>query len=511
MKLKHTVFPQLMRRIFRYFLVIILILSLFIIGLGCFAFAGSSSTNHTLDNVFRIERLIICVQDMNESLSSYYFDQSPDYIILCRNRRDEALSIAHEMYEETEYDPRFRDIIAMLESYKDLSETALEHTRMSSTHIYAIAEVNRLQRLGNYICDEAHDRITDQVSIIRDKNAEISVWMKNAVIIFCVLFILLLFFCAAIAYQFSHQLAGPMLHLVKQFQRVSDGDLTIQEKETFVDQEMNELVRSFNQMVLQLGTSMEELRKKSALEKELYDEQMKNEQITHMLQLSEMKYLQMQINPHFLFNALNTISALATVENAPATEEMISNLSSLMRYTLSDLGQIVTLRSECDIIRSYLAIQKIRFASRLSFAINIREEDMFLRIPAMSLQPLVENAIIHGIEPKENGGHVEISLIHEGDYFVVTIRDTGCGMDSETLSALVLDEDLPHDCRRGIGISNVRHRLALLYGYDTMTIESTQGRGTAVHLHLRREISAPDLSAAQQLQSNSALPSSGIL
>lgn len=502
MKLRRTVFPHLMRRIFRYFLVIILILSLFIAALGVFFFSSSSSNNHTLDNIFQIQRLIVCIQNMDNSLSNYYFQQNPDYIAACRNNRDEALSIAHAMYEETDHGPGFRDIIAMLESYKDLSEIALQHTRMTSTHIYAIAEVNRLQRLGNYICDEAHDRITDQVSIIRDRNAEISIWMKNAVVIFFFLFALLIFLCACIAYRFSHQLAGPILHLVKQFRRVSDGDLTIQEKESFVDQEMNELVRSFNQMVLQLGNSMEELRKKSILEKELYDEQMKNEQIRHMLQQSELKYLQMQINPHFLFNALNTISALATVENAPATEEMISNLSSLMRYTLSDLGQIVTLRSECEIIRSYLAIQKIRFASRLSFEISISEDDMDLPIPAMSLQPLVENAIIHGIEPKEEGGKVEISLIHEGDYFAITIRDTGCGMDSETLSALALDEDLPHDCRRGIGIANVRHRLALLYGYDTMTIESTPGRGTAVHLHLRREISAPKLSAARQLQEN---------
>ena len=139
-------------------------------------------------------------------------------------------------------------------------------------------------------------------------------------------------------------------------------------------------------------------------------------------------------------------------------------------------------------IQSYLSIQKIRFGDRLTYDIQLPAESLSLEIPAMILQPLVENAIIHGLEPKEAGGHLEIRFVDMEDFFSITISDNGVGIEPDVLSALLLDEAPAHDSRRGIGLSNVRHRLMILYGYDPMTIESFPGRGTSIRLYLSRRI-----------------------
>ena len=117
--------------------------------------------------------------------------------------------------------------------------------------------------------------------------------------------------------------------------------------------------------------------------------------------------LQSQINPHFLFNTLNTISRTALFENAPSTVDLIDNLAAVFRYTLKH-NEDVTLAEEIQFIREYLTIQQYRFKERLSFSILLGEELKEMRIPPLILQPLVENAMIHGLEPKVEGGSIAI-------------------------------------------------------------------------------------------------------
>lgn len=160
-----------------------------------------------------------------------------------------------------------------------------------------------------------------------------------------------------------------------------------------------------------------------------------------------------------------------------------------MRYTISEINNIVTLDMECGIIKNYLSIQKVRFGERLSYDFQVSPELLKLKVPSMILQPLVENSILHGIEPCEAGGHIQIEMIDMDGYFVINLSDNGCGMDREAMEKLVgsLDED-SHDARSGIGLQNVRQRLNLIYGYDAMDIESTVGIGTSIRLYLKKEI-----------------------
>jgi len=170
---------------------------------------------------------------------------------------------------------------------------------------------------------------------------------------------------------------------------------------------------------------------------------------------ARLQALRMQLNPHFLFNTLNTISALIH-ENPEAADRMIVRLSELLRRTL-DRGDVqeVPLREELEFLRSYLEIEQMRFPDRLTVTFDIEPRTQELLVPQLILQPLVENALRHGILPREEAGRVEISArVVDGRHLELKVRDNGSGLPAANGSP----------GREGIGLQNVRSRLAQLYG-----------------------------------------------
>ncbi|MEM5769160.1 MAG: PocR ligand-binding domain-containing protein, partial [Bacillota bacterium] len=122
----------------------------------------------------------------------------------------------------------------------------------------------------------------------------------------------------------------------------------------------------------------------------------------------ELKTIEAQINPHFLFNTLNSVARMALLENAPQTEELIYNLSDLLRYNLRNIDRFPKIRDDINNIKRYLSIQSLRYSDRVSFEIDIAESILDFRIPSMIIQPIVENSMIHGLEAKTEGGKIEI-------------------------------------------------------------------------------------------------------
>jgi two-component system LytT family sensor kinase len=170
---------------------------------------------------------------------------------------------------------------------------------------------------------------------------------------------------------------------------------------------------------------------------------------------ARLQALRMQINPHFLFNTLNTISALVH-QSPPEADRMIVRLGELLRRTL-DLkdAQEVPLSEEVDFLKLYLEIEQMRFQERLTVRFNIEPKTLSLLVPHLLLQPLVENAIRHGIEPRERPGRVEVSSrVSDGDTLELRVRDDGNGF-VETAAG---------NRREGVGLANVRSRLTHLYG-----------------------------------------------
>lgn len=204
----------------------------------------------------------------------------------------------------------------------------------------------------------------------------------------------------------------------------------------------------------------------------------------------QLKALQSQMNPHFLFNVLSSISSLALIEDAPRTQDVIYNLSNILRYTLKKANKIVMLEEELDYVNSYLKLQKIRFADRLNYEININTNINKLKIPFMVVQTFVENSIVHGLENKENGGTIKVYSKDNGERLTICIEDNGTGISREKLNELNQELELKYgnDIDR-IGINNVNKRMAHYYGEDyEISIESKIRKGTLVKIIIPKDI-----------------------
>ncbi|QOX64081.1 sensor histidine kinase [Anoxybacterium hadale] len=179
----------------------------------------------------------------------------------------------------------------------------------------------------------------------------------------------------------------------------------------------------------------------------------------------EAKNMSLVINPHFLFNTLNCIARIAYFEHSHTTEELIYCLSDLLRYNLKQDDQLHTIGSEIDNIEKYLYIQKVRFKNRLEYDIDIPDKIRSYRIPNMVIQPIVENALIHGITPKRDGGKISIFAEEQKNGIVISILDNGNGFSKEILDKIRNSEKVQQtENKSGLGIWSTDNRLKRYYG-----------------------------------------------
>lgn len=270
----------------------------------------------------------------------------------------------------------------------------------------------------------------------------------------------------------SNIVTNPLHKLTLAINEVSNGDLE-QQVEVVTHDEVGEVAECFNRMVLAL--------------KELIEE---NYVITLQEKESELAALQAQINPHFLYNTLDSLYWQATNEGNDEIAESILALSQLFRLVLSQGSREVTVAQETELIYRYLQIQKMRFTKRLNFTIQVDDDIKQAKMPKLILQPFVENAIVHGFENVSTPCDVIVTGHREGDRICFEIADTGIGMSKEQVDEIWQEE--PENYRKQrIGryaIKNIRERLQRRYGDRfSLEIQSDVGKGTRVTLRIPYE------------------------
>ncbi|GGZ11008.1 LytS/YhcK type 5TM receptor domain-containing protein [Shewanella fodinae] len=184
----------------------------------------------------------------------------------------------------------------------------------------------------------------------------------------------------------------------------------------------------------------------------------RSDQLKQMAAKAEFSALQNKINPHFLFNSLNAISSLIRLRPEEA-RQLISNLADFLRYNLKRNEELIDIQEELEQVRDYVAIEKARFGKKLTVTFDV--DDVHQKVPGLLLQPLVENAILHGIQPVRGNGEVTIAVKQHTDQLLVTVRDTGKGIDEAIIEGLYHGK-VPSD---HIGLMNVHERVKLLYGH----------------------------------------------
>ncbi len=221
----------------------------------------------------------------------------------------------------------------------------------------------------------------------------------------------------------------------------------------------------------------------------VYEEQVQKEKLNSRQKDVEFKMLASQINPHFLYNTLETIRMKARCNGETEIEELVKMLAKIMRRNIQVGDKLVTLKSELELVDYYLKIQQYRFGERINYKIDIRCDIEFQKIMPLIIQPVVENAFVHGLETKEGEGQIRI-IVEKEDYLVIQVIDDGIGMSHKKLEEI--NENLS-DFRKlnssNIGLNNVNQRIKLLYGADYgIKVDSEENKGTKVTIVLPEDI-----------------------
>ena len=295
---------------------------------------------------------------------------------------------------------------------------------------------------------------------------------KRAEIIETILPLLLLLMIAVtgVIYWYSKDFSSRVELLVKKFRRAETGDLSVSEKISGTD-EIAVLDQQFNRM----------LGKLDQLIKTSYVQKLENKE-------AQLKNLQLQINPHFLYNTLETISSIAAVKQVFVVGDICGKLGEIFRYSLGkNYGELVPLEQEMTHIKNYMFIQKIRYGDRLQVFYNIDVDAAHVYIPRFILQPIVENAISHGLSNLTSVGTLEVSAFEKKDRLYIEIEDDGEGMVREKVAEITrfINTAKPVEGKKNIGIRNVNQRIKLAYGEAYgITIRSAPYQGSRFTIQL---------------------------
>ena len=250
--------------------------------------------------------------------------------------------------------------------------------------------------------------------------------------------------------------------------------------------EMEDICNALNDMARVIQQNIKIAEEKAELEKKLLVSENEILKRDERLAASELKMLQNQINPHFLFNTLNMIYRMSLNEGAKDASEMLIKTSQLLRYGLDNQKQISTLGKEIEMIKQYVDIQKKRFGQRVQFIIDYDCENLHdLHMPGLIFQPLVENALIHGLHDTMEGGEVVVCAKRNDEYLQLSVADNGCGLSSEELEELTLNDYQKKEGNH-LGLYNVIKRMEMYFENRIMVnVYSSEGCGFEVCMEIK--------------------------
>lgn len=375
-----------------------------------------------------------------------------------------------------------KNIVHLTQAYKDVSDQAITYKRQRNvTKYYEYYEESKVIKsyIQDYIQDlnarqlarnsRSYSQLLDQIRFLQQ--------LTSAIVIMLIVLSLLIVFLI------TSKMVKPINSLVHASEEIAKGNLNTEDVVVDTENEWLVLSTAFNNMKNSISSYIDDLHTQAEIENRLKDEQLKNIRMAHLLDSAKLYALQSQINPHFLFNTINAGVQLSVLERAPKTGRFLDTMSSLFRYNIQKMDSVVTLEDEINNIKDYYELLSVRFGQRIRFEFHIDQEVLDTQVPPLILQPLVENAYIHGLSTLEEGGTITINSYKKDGITYLIVKDTGLGMSAETISALMARDE--GSGQTGIGVRNVRDRLELFFhATHIFRIESKEGMGTKIIMTL---------------------------
>ncbi len=388
-----------------------------------------------------------------------------------------------------------RNIRRMIETYADLTGKAIAAKRGRDIESYT-SYYDESSKIFSYIQDYADQLNADVFQSNYAQYQTMGRLLDQIRFLDLAILAMILGLNFIIVLLTALRITRPIAQLAERADLVAGGNLEVAPIAVDSHDEVNVLANAFNAMIVSLRAYLAQIRENVIRETRQKEHDLVME---NLLQVAQLKNLQAQINPHFLFNALNTGAQMAMLEGADRTSEFVEHVADFYRYNIKLFDRDVTLGEELQMAQDYIYIQKVRFADRISFVSSIDPKCLDVMMPGLILQPLVENSIAHGLRDVEKGGQVDIVVRDLADHVDVMIHDNGRGMsqlkirrilatspgDAEPMAEAPLEgELLSGSPGAGIALTNVVNRLRLFYHRDdVIDIISGPGiEGTTVRL-----------------------------
>ena len=424
-----------------------------------------------------------------ESFADYIRDATPDtrdqYVLSCV-RTERCLRSLPFDYARigTERYARTWSILNGYETYQAYRDELAETQVRESDFVERLYRVYKMQeylqtyarRLVQVTLKEGNDSYQEKVPVFYN--------MPYLILAISAVFMGFVMFLTKIL---SNALVSSAVLLAQCARKIAKNDFTGEDPSVENRDEMGELVRAFNKMKRSTKGYIDTLKENHRMSELLHREEIERVEMEKQLSGARLELLKSQINPHFLFNTLNMIACMAKLEEAVTTERMISSMSSLFRYNLKTSEQIVTLARELKVVQDYMYIQQMRFGSRILYSCDLKVDAEQAMIPAFTLQPVVENAMVHGLSKKEQGGRVHVRIWEQGNRLVISVADTGLGMSEERLAEVTEAMKERRTSRIGIGLGNIYKRIHMMYKQGEFRIASIEGRGTVIQMFIPQE------------------------
>jgi two-component system, sensor histidine kinase YesM len=472
---------------------VLLVLSLATLYTGL----ASSELARSVDFLFRNNRRMESIRRLLDSteaglggyLTAKSSDSLKDYIRFSTKLADEGRKLNHEIIQDESLLLQ-RNLAGIIDNYLEATEicVAAKRGRDVAGYTAGFEDSERSAEIARFLIDRI-DRIflSESLGAYSGFSAQISaVIVSNALLVVaaCLMSLMLLV-------RFSYKLTGPISRLAEAARAVGRGEYGYELPAPASSDEIGTMTIAFSSMQLSVRRAFEELKEKSEVEKRLMEERMRVLELDHRLKDAELLALQTQINPHFLFNTLSAGMQLALSEDADRTADFLDNLAAFIRYTLKPPARSVRVADEIECVERYIWLLRLRFGERYRFELTVDEDILQVETPALVIQPLVENAVAHGLRDQAEGGVVRIGARLQGEIALLSVEDTGAGMSEEEVER-VRREGTSDDAivdgeqqQGGIGLRNVIRRVSLATGgKGTVELRSSRGEGTSVRISL---------------------------
>lgn len=409
-----------------------------------------------------------------EALENYYVYES-DYRELIEDLNKRPTDNTNKLMEKNIYE--------MSLTYLEKTSQTIEAKRGRNISGYKEGYV-KSKELYDYIQTNVNS-LNETAFLYNAHNYSVLREILNYILIFSIVILTIIMIIAIFgAILMTRNITKPLIELAKAAREIASGNIDVDFPIVKTEDEVEAVAKACNKMIDSIRDYIDKTKDNYERESRLKENEliMKSD-----LKEAQLRYLQAQINPHFLFNSLNAGAQLAMMEGAERACMFIQNMADFFRYNVRKSGKETTLLEELQLIDSYIYIMNVRFSGEINYETSVDERCLSIKMPSMVLQPIVENALNHGIKGMDGAGIIKLTVYREGNGICISIKDNGVGISSEMARRIMNGESASTDYDKegtGVGMENIRSRLRSYYNEEDIFTIRPVAAGTEVILFL---------------------------